>query len=222
MVGGGAASGAGAGRGGLELEAGGAAAMPSTAEAPPTAATTSYASGFQPFALACSLLIAMIIYFPLREPRIEYLASIWWVRVAFLVLLTLVACSASPSGAVWIILAAALLGVVYVLAMNVHATRHLPLATDSADGPHHTTPGTPNAPSRTPTDIRPVAQIAQIRHQQYADLIQRCLHAKQRDAPVCQQLATLHRTVHDLHSQEDVLPTKERDQDAFSDRPESS
>ena len=136
--------------------------------------------------------------------------------------LTLVACSASPSGAVWIILAAALLGVVYVLAMNVHATRHLPLATDSADGPHHTTPGTPNAPSRTPTDIRPVAQIAQIRHQQYADLIQRCLHAKQRDAPVCQQLATLHRTVHDLHSQEDVLPTKERDQDAFSDRPESS
>lgn len=198
--------------------------MPSMAEAPPGAATTSYASGFQPYALACSLLIAMIIYFPLRETRIEYLASIWWVRVAFLVLLTLVACSASSSsGAVWIILTAALLGVVYVLAMNVYATRHLPLAAmDSDDGQHHTTPGTPNAPSRTPADIRPVAQIAQIRHQQYADLIQRCLHAKQRDSPVCQQLAALHRTVQDLHSQEDVLPTKARDQNAFSDRPESS
>ena len=172
-------------------------------------------SGFHPYALACSLLIAMIIYFPLREPRLDYLAGIWWVRVAFLVLLTLVACSASSSssGAIWIILTAALLGVVYVLAMNVHATRHLPLVTtdgDDDDGGHHAPPSTP--------PIRPDAQIAQIRHQQYADLIQRCLHSKQRDSPMCQQLAALHRTVHTLHSQEDANATN----DTMSDRPGSS
>ena len=144
-----------------------------------------------PYVYANALLIVLVIFFPLRERRVEYVGGIWWVRIAFLLLIALVAEKSRSA-----VMTAALLGVVYVLTMSARASRHLPLTAEA----EAEAASMPAEPMSAMDPARPEVQVASVRHRQYADLIERCLHPSRKDSPTCAQLQKLHRVVDTLHS----------------------
>ena len=141
------------------------------------------------------LLIFLIIFFPLRERRIEFLAGQWWARVLFLGIIVLVATyDAGPCVPTsTITLTAMLLGALFVLATNTFLARHLPLAPGVRAETGATGEGENNGSNAR-------RQVAAVRHRQYADLMERCLNSDARKSYTCRELRKVHRAVNALHN----------------------
>ena len=149
-------------------------------------------ASFVPYIIA--LLVFLVVFFPLRAKEVELLTGIWWIRVLFLIAIALVATtSTDPSPST--IMISALLATLYVLAMNSYITRDLPLIEEPQTSKDHTAATTTDAPT-------PETQKASVRHRQYADLIQRCMHPRWKNSTECKQLQRVHHVVDKLHSRE--------------------
>ena len=187
----------------IAAQAGGGAAASSPAQpgtAGPASVTGSQSSSDGWVWCAVGATIFVIIFFPLRERKIEMVAGIWWVRVVFLLFIALLLAGDGDTP-VSVKMFGVCLAVVYVLANNVFTLRNVPILSDSGVDEGAA------APAHATDAADPEQQIAAVRHRQYADLIQRCLDPARQASDACQQLRKVHDTVNQLHSNSDPAPS---------------